>query len=349
VPAPPAALGSTFHRDPFLWKDSNGWHLLLGSGRSRPPHHGCLVIYHSPDATSWRYGGVFLDGSGLASALDLGALWECPQLIQLGEAAVLLLSCQDPDAPDPFLHTAYLVGHLDGYRFRPSSTGLIDHGDAFYAATAGQDSEGRPLIFGWARETLPAAKAAKMARVGALTLPRTLHLDGNHVKTTHAPQLARLRASAPRTAGAPGQPLAVGAQFEVHAYIGGTSGGASIAFRPPGQPPLTVTVNMSRRTLEARSAQRTIQAPIPPASDGSRSLQIYGDGSLIEIFFGGETALTTRWYRAAAHCEVSAHPATGDSVSQVTAWDLISNAIGDESPQATPGTTWPTRNCDEVQ
>lgn len=329
VPAPPAALGSSFHRDPYLWRDHNGWHLLVGSGRARPERHGCLGVYHSPDGASWRYDGIFLDGHRLGGTLDFGTLWECPQLLQAGDSAILLVSCQNPDAPQPFLHTAYIVGHLEGYRFRPRATGLIDHGDAFYAATAGHDSEGRPLILGWARETRAAEVTATMAKVGALSLPRMLRLDGDQVKTAPVPQLARLRTTVRQAAGAVDpQVRGVGLQFEVEASIGGTGGRASLDFGPPGSGALVVSVDMARLRLEvSTSTGQQMHAPITPAPAASRTLRVYGDGSLIEVFFGGEAAFTTRWYRTATHCDVTATSSGHASVTDVTAWNLIRDAV----------------------
>ena len=61
IPAPPPELRSGYHRDPFLWHDAHGWHMLLGSGTLRGERYGTIVINLRPT----RCGGVTA-GSGSA-------------------------------------------------------------------------------------------------------------------------------------------------------------------------------------------------------------------------------------------------------------------------------------------
>jgi sucrose-6-phosphate hydrolase SacC (GH32 family) len=255
---------------------------------------------------------------------------DCPQLLQFGDTTILVISCQNADARQPFLHTAYLVGHLEGYRFRPRGGGLVDHGDAFYAATAGHDEHRRPLILGWARETLPGDAAATMPKVGAISLPRVLRLDGDRLLTEPASQLAGLRAApARRTASTPPR-LSVGLQFEALASIGGSNGHATLTVSEPGSGRLTLSVDLGHRSLTVDSSaaglRQRSQAPIPPQLT-ARELRVYGDGSLIEVFYGGEIAVTTRWYRTGTHCDVSADAAGGAIVRHLAAWNLIEDAM----------------------
>jgi len=77
VPGPPQHLGSGYHRDPFLWQDDDGWHMLLGGGTSGDRRHGQVLLYDSADATAWTYKGVFYSASRWIGALDAGEQWEC--------------------------------------------------------------------------------------------------------------------------------------------------------------------------------------------------------------------------------------------------------------------------------
>ena len=110
------------------------------------------------------------------------------------------------------MHTAYALGTIDNYRFRPQTWGLLDHGDSFYAVTTGQDGDGTPLLFGWAQENMPAATQSLMAKAGALTLPRTLRIDGAGLGIDPAAQLSGLRTT---RLSPDGHPTPLGAQFKV--------------------------------------------------------------------------------------------------------------------------------------
>ena len=305
IARPPAALGSGYHRDPFLWHDARGWHMLLGSGRPAPDERGRIAVYHSDDALSWTYGGLFADGPRQADGIDLGVHWECPQLLTLGETAVLLISAQDPDAAHPMMHTAYALGTIDNYRFRPQTWGLLDHGDSFYAATTGLDADGTPLLFGWAQENMPPATQSLMPKVGALSLPRTLRIDGAQLGTGPARQLSGLRTTklSPN-----GHPSPLGAQFKVSTATGGGGTSAAISLRSADGGTLTAAVTAVALTLHigepGSRAPRRLHAPFTRTPARGTAVELYGDGSLIEVFCAGR-AVTTRWYRDPRRTELT--------------------------------------------
>jgi beta-fructofuranosidase len=109
---PPQERVSGYHRDPFLWRDAGGWHMLLGSGTTEGERHGQILRYDSPDATAWEYAGVFFQAPRAIGGLDLGEHWECPQLLLDGDVAILILSCQAPGAERPLMHAVHFTGAL---------------------------------------------------------------------------------------------------------------------------------------------------------------------------------------------------------------------------------------------
>lgn len=133
VSAPPVGLGSGYHRDPFLWHDGRQWQMLLASGTLAGERHGQLVRYESEDGSSWDYCGVFFSAPRSLGDVDLGEHWECPQLVFDGEQTMLILSCQDPEAPVPLMRAVYFVGDVVGDRFEGEFGGVLDHGDVCYA------------------------------------------------------------------------------------------------------------------------------------------------------------------------------------------------------------------------
>ena len=179
------------HRDPFLWRDASGWHLLLGSERR-------VLRYDSPDATEWRYGGVFFEVRATSAGWISARCGSAPYLLETGGGAVLVVSCQVPGAGWPLMHAVAFLGALRDGRFEGALAGRLDHGDVFYAPALMTDASGRALLWGWAQEREP---PGTLSHAGALTLPRELLVAGDRVLTRPVPELAALRRSG---SGAPG-------------------------------------------------------------------------------------------------------------------------------------------------
>jgi beta-fructofuranosidase len=327
VAGPPAALGSSYHRDPFLWQDDNGWHLLVASGQLTPEEHGCVAVYHSADARSWTYDGLFADGPRRTGGIDLGRHWECPQLLTIGQTAVLLISAQDPDAERPLMHTAYALGTIDNYRFRPRTWGLLDHGDAFYAATSGHDTDGSPLTVGWVQERLPDREQSRLRKAGALSLPRALRITGDELHTAPARQVSGLLATSRDPQGRPGQ---LGAQFRLLASVGTHGYPEQVTLRSPDSGTAAVSVSTSGLTLHVtdrdHQAARTLRASFTRAPVPGTPMEVYGDGSLIEVFCAGR-AITTRWYRDPRRTEVADLGEDGTAFGRLQAWTVGDQAI----------------------
>ena len=193
VPGPPQQLGNGYHRDPFLWQDDDGWHMLLGGGTADEGWHGRVLHYDSADATAWTYKGVFYSAPRWIGALDAGEHWECPQVLLEGDAASLVLSCQAPSEHRPLLHSVAFTGALRDGRFHGELDCKLDYGDVFYAATLFRDDSERTLLWGWVQERLDPDRQAKLPHAGALSLPRDVRLDDGRLRTHPIPELQRLR------------------------------------------------------------------------------------------------------------------------------------------------------------
>ncbi|WP_329378573.1 glycoside hydrolase family 32 protein [Streptomyces sp. NBC_01716] len=307
VPGAPTANGTGYHRDPYLWRDTKGWHMLLGSGTRGEEAHGTVLVYHSPDATRWTYGGVFFaPPAGLDAPGGLGQHWECPQLLEFDGTWALVLSIQKPGTDRPLSHVVYVVGDLDPdtYRFHPRATGLLDSGDAFYAPAVTTDLSGRTLLWGWAQEDLPPERQQHLHKAGALTLPRQLTLSDDRIESRPPRELSGLREPnvtelADRTSVPDPNPArTVPAHAEISATGLGTRGPARLHLtHTDSVTSLTLSVDPDRRSFQLRTRQdsgtRQYEALLPHRADGD--LVLYLDGSLIEAYYGG-TAITTRCY-----------------------------------------------------
>ena len=53
IATPPEGLKTTGFRDPYVWKEADGWYMVLGSGIEGAG--GAILLYHSPDLRQWHY------------------------------------------------------------------------------------------------------------------------------------------------------------------------------------------------------------------------------------------------------------------------------------------------------
>lgn len=168
--------GSKDFRDPKVWKHDGLWYLVAGSSKD---NCGKALLYQSPDLKNWKYVGVVAESIG-----ELGTMWECPDLFEIGEKHVLMFSPMGMTGRK----SLYLTGSMD-YRTGKlfwASMGETDWGFDFYAPQSFSDDKGRRIIFGWANgwSWMPWWKdfgpTYQDGWCGAMTLPRTVQicLDG---------------------------------------------------------------------------------------------------------------------------------------------------------------------------
>jgi beta-fructofuranosidase len=330
VPGPPEALRSGYHRDPFLWRDGDGWHMLLGGGTTTGERHGQVLRYDSPDATRWTYGGIFFSAPRLAGGLDLGEQWECPQLLIDGDAAALVLSCQASGAAKPLLYAVAFTGVVRDGVFAGELDGKLDHGDVLYAPALFADESERDLLWGWAQERVGADRQSTLSHAGALSLPRDIRLEGGRVRTNPVPELASLRRE-PLELDDPG--LQVPAQCELSATFAVGAGPSGLTLLGPGgEAAVTIAFEGSelRVTVDDGGPRRRLVAPLE--ASGPHTLRVFADGSLLEVFADGGPSLTTRAYPPSGAWE-RVRLATGDRAS-ARAWALASDAMRDAPPNS---------------
>jgi beta-fructofuranosidase len=161
-------------RDPFVWKEADGWYVVIGSGIKG--QGGTVLLYRSQDLQQWDYLGPLCIG--------FGTMWECPNFFPLGNKHVLVVS--------PYGDVKYSIGDYKDHKFTPGEWQSIDLGgsDMFYAPNCMLDPRGRRIMWGWIRN----GGTAGYPWNGCLTLPRVLSLrkDGR-LGIEPAPDIAKLR------------------------------------------------------------------------------------------------------------------------------------------------------------
>lgn len=168
-------------RDPFVLHDGTAWRMVVGAGQRDGT--GLALSWTSDDLDTWTYRGV------LASRHDTerdpvwtGTVWECPQLLRVDDAWVLVVSVW---AAGETKYVAAAVGDLVDHRFEGRSWQRLAHG-AHYAASAFRDADDRPCLIHWLR----GAADLETGWAGAHSVPHVLRLDGDRVVADPHPAVA---------------------------------------------------------------------------------------------------------------------------------------------------------------
>lgn len=289
-PVPLVSSGTGFRRDPYLWQDEDGWHLLLGVA-------GGVDHYRSPDATTWERTGTFFAEPDIG-----GRHWECPALVRCGDRDALVLSVVAGTHEAPRLHVVHAVGRSADGRFEGRPAGPLEHGDALYAPAVVQDATGRWLLWGWVRELVPDAQLAALGRVGALSLPFVCSLEDERLVLRPARELTALRAGGGPVVPVDGRAGPLPRQAEVTARVEEGSlvlelaagGRERLALRREGG---AVVVDRSASSDADWAPRAAIRVPV---GDGPVDLRVLVDGSVVVVCVDGRLAAVTRVYPTSA-------------------------------------------------
>jgi beta-fructofuranosidase len=304
IPAPPAGHEVEGFRDPFVWREADGWYCAIGSGVKGLG--GNVFLYRSPDLVRWEYLHELCRGD----VAETGRMWECPNFFPLGGKHVLLIS------PIPLQKVLYLVGEYRDHRFSPERTGIVDDGGSYYAPQVTRDERGRWLMWGWLREgrDVEAQKAAGWSGVMSLPTELSLTADGR-LAPRPVPELEALRGPHRGWTGLAlaedgPSPLAElsGDRLEIALTIepaGAAEVGLSVLRSPDGAEETRIVydgaagelwVDRGRASLDPGPSRERRGAAVRLGPDGTLGLRVYVDGSVVEVFAADGTCLSSRAY-----------------------------------------------------
>ncbi|WP_338781514.1 glycoside hydrolase family 32 protein [Metabacillus sp. FJAT-52054] len=168
--------GSSHFRDPKVWKEGSFWYMVLGTQKDGL---GKVVLYRSEKLTDWEYCGVLAENRNE----NLGYMWECPDIFELGGKHVLLISPEGMEQEGPLYanlkQTGYFVGDFsyETLKFDYGRFEELDKGHDFYAAQTFLDDTGRRILIAWMDMWEQDMPSKHDGWAGALTIPRVLSLS----------------------------------------------------------------------------------------------------------------------------------------------------------------------------
>ncbi len=270
----PEGLDLHGFRDPYVFRDGDGWAMVIGSGIKG--EGGTILLYRSDDLVHWSFHGqAFRDASRPEHN------WECPNLFPLEGRWVLIVS--------PHSRVIGWTGQWADDRFTADGpAGTLDLGERFYAPNTLADPQGRRILWGWLVDgvkwewntmvrTPEDCRAAGWC--GCMTVPRVLGLDEHGMLTQiPAPELEALRGQHWQqgpTDLTPDRPIVLNAAGEALDILA--------EFDPPGEATVGLALRRSpdgrqetRLLYDGARGQLRIERGESPLANGGASPEVGG-------------------------------------------------------------------------
>ena len=178
-------------RDPkvFWHQETSRWIMMLAVGQE-------MQIWSSANLKQWRKESSFGSEYG-----NHGGVWECPDLIQIGDKWVLICNI-NPGGPFGGSATQYFVGQFDGHKFTcesmPKVTKWLDYGKDHYATVSFYNApEKRHVVLAWMSNWQYANQVPTKQYRSANSIPRDLGLftcgEETYVSVTPSKEMLAVR------------------------------------------------------------------------------------------------------------------------------------------------------------
>ena len=329
---PPEANQNTDFRDPYVWREDDIYYMIVGSRLARSVGDvGTVFLYRSVDLVTWEYLNPILSAEDPMH----GVIWECPNLFQLDDKWVLIISAHQGHTIDT-VH--YFVGNYVDGRFLIETGGVADFGD-LYAPLTLEDDSGRRIMFGWLREARSETDQRMAGWSGVQSVPRELYLDElNRLNTKPVHELEAIRGSSLSVEPMPvhqittldirGLHLDIEAEFEVEP---GGHLGLRLACSADGNEKTDIVFDAARSRLvvnkqfpRTNGAVTTHSREVPHALDPGEllSLRILLDGSVLEIIANGRTSLSRRLYPSSSTSDLVKLYGQSATIVKLNIWKM---------------------------
>lgn len=182
-------------RDPKIWRDSRGYHMLAVNRAADGP--GQILSFSSEDLFHWTFRGVIVHNDGAR----YGIMWECPEVLYLDGREIYIISGQDMHAIGREFfsgdHTFWFFGNDSEHFGKPVKkleAHNLDYGFDFYATQSIQSEDGRTILLSWMQNwDTTNFKPASQKWNGQMTIPRELSVRENVLCQTPVRELKQYR------------------------------------------------------------------------------------------------------------------------------------------------------------
>ncbi|MFG6147209.1 glycoside hydrolase family 32 protein [Halobacillus sp. B23F22_1] len=194
----PEGYTSNF-RDPKVWKRGGKWYLVVGAQNQH--EQGKVLLYRSSNLLDWELLGP-VAGSNENRLGDFGYMWECPDLFELHDKDILIVSPQGLDPDGMKYNNTYQSGYFAGQLTAEDCTlehgafHELDRGFEFYAPQTFLDEKGRRILYGWMGvpdQNEQSHPTVSRKWIHALTIPRVLEWNGSQILQQPVSELAEMR------------------------------------------------------------------------------------------------------------------------------------------------------------
>ena len=319
IARPPEGPSVTGFRDPGVWREGNDWLLTLGSGIKGTG--GMVLIYKSADLRTWEYLHPLIAGAGTghpaANPCDNGEMWECPDFFPLGDRHVLIYATMGK--------VLWKTGTYKDHRFTSDKEGVVD-GGSYYAAKSMLDASNTRILWGWLPETRPEAEYKAAGWAGLMSLPRVLTIgsDGS-LEMKVAPVAETLRGKNTQVRpGLASQKQRVLQALRIHAL----AAEIEAEFMPGQGFQLKLISERKQRFAEIaydplqKGKELSVNAVRTPLDAAEPiSLQLFLDGSSLEVIANRKAAITARIYTI-PQGPLKVEVANLDGLRQLQAWEV---------------------------
>ena len=289
-------------RDPKVWEEDGCYHMVLGARTLEDT--GCVLFYRSTDLVDWSFDHA-------ESVPDFGYMWECPDIIRLGDRRFLGIS------PQGLQHEAYRHQNVysSGYfRYEGEKGEELrdfqewDYGFDFYAPQTFTAPDGRTLLIGWMGiGDIPYTNpTAELGWQHCLTLPRelTASQDGR-ISQRPLRELDALK-KAPISF-EPGR----GIRTEVPFYLASLAPAEHFVLRLGDILTMSYEAGLFTLSFQDRKAGGGRDRRCAELSEFT-GIEVICDTSSVEIYLnGGEKVLSSRFYPADTEMTVTAQGISG--------------------------------------
>jgi beta-fructofuranosidase len=315
LPGQPSGYLRTDMRDPYVFRESNHWYMIIGYGLvENEVEKGTLLLYRSDDLKSWNFLHPLFVGDPARDSS--GIFWEMPVFRKLNNKYVLLVN-KVPHKGVP-ADALYWVGDFVNEKFVPDHT-VPQHLEVInqmLSPSVTDDAEGKTTAIAIIPDLITSEAAYENGWTHLYSIPRTWTLKNGKICQQPHPVLQSLREEEktfPTTNIPSSQPLLLDSgkhQVEIDVTIDpkDCKGFGFIIGKHPVQKEFTkVFYDFEKGQFIVDKTHSSVRKTIPANGRSGRyalqrsekvNLHLLIDGSVVEVFINNEDAFTTRIFPA---------------------------------------------------